>query len=321
MDIISMKYFYELCKNMNITKTSKKLYVTQQTLSNHIMRLEEFYSTKFFYRKPKLKLTESGLIFLDYVKKILEIEENIKAKIEDIEQEAIGTIVVGASSPRCNSYIPKILSKFSKKYPNVKIKLVDEYSNVLEKLVIENEIDFAILIGEVKNNSELIVEKIIDDKVFFLVSNLLLKKFYPKKVEELKEENFNGTKLKRFKKLPYLTIPSTNRLGKIIDSCFKEANFLPTSYIETKYTSMLVPLCNSALVAGFTSQMNLNLWKKELENHVNVFPLFSNDEQVKITVNLIRNKNRYLPRYSIFFIEILKKYLMEIEFLDFRRKA
>ena len=41
MDITSLYYFSEVAKDLHITKTAKRLYISQQTLSNHIQRLEE----------------------------------------------------------------------------------------------------------------------------------------------------------------------------------------------------------------------------------------------------------------------------------------
>ena len=43
MDIQSLYYFSELAKDLHITRTAKRLYLSQQTLSNHIQRLEEHY--------------------------------------------------------------------------------------------------------------------------------------------------------------------------------------------------------------------------------------------------------------------------------------
>ena len=50
MDLISLYYFQELSKDLNMTKTAERLYISQQTLSNHIQRLEQYYGTKLFYR-------------------------------------------------------------------------------------------------------------------------------------------------------------------------------------------------------------------------------------------------------------------------------
>ena len=43
MDITSLYYFTEVAKDLHITKTANRLYSSQQTLSNHIQRLEEYY--------------------------------------------------------------------------------------------------------------------------------------------------------------------------------------------------------------------------------------------------------------------------------------
>jgi DNA-binding transcriptional LysR family regulator len=52
MDITSLYYFNELSKDLNVTKTAARLFISQQTLSNHIMRMETEFGTKLFYRKP-----------------------------------------------------------------------------------------------------------------------------------------------------------------------------------------------------------------------------------------------------------------------------
>ena len=54
MDFVSLYYFSELAKDLNMTKTANRLYISQQTLSNHIQRLESYYGTPLFVRKPAL---------------------------------------------------------------------------------------------------------------------------------------------------------------------------------------------------------------------------------------------------------------------------
>ena len=46
MDTLSLYYFSELAKDLHITRTANRLFISQQTLSNHIMRLEEYYGVK-----------------------------------------------------------------------------------------------------------------------------------------------------------------------------------------------------------------------------------------------------------------------------------
>ena len=47
MDIISLYYFRELSKDLSMTKTANRLFISQQTLSYHIQILEKEYGTNF----------------------------------------------------------------------------------------------------------------------------------------------------------------------------------------------------------------------------------------------------------------------------------
>ena len=52
MNFLHLKYFLLVAEELNITRAAERLYISQQSLSNHIQRLEQYYGTKLFYRKP-----------------------------------------------------------------------------------------------------------------------------------------------------------------------------------------------------------------------------------------------------------------------------
>ena len=60
MNLLSLYYFVELAKELHVTNTAQKLYISQQNLSQHIQRLEQYYGVPLFHRKPKLALTYAG---------------------------------------------------------------------------------------------------------------------------------------------------------------------------------------------------------------------------------------------------------------------
>ena len=41
MDLVSLYYFQELSKDLNMNRTAQRLYIPPQTLRNHIHRLEQ----------------------------------------------------------------------------------------------------------------------------------------------------------------------------------------------------------------------------------------------------------------------------------------
>ena len=66
MDLISLYYFSELAKDLHMTRTANRLFISQQTLSNHIKRLEESLNCELFERKPSLHLTCAGEAVLSF---------------------------------------------------------------------------------------------------------------------------------------------------------------------------------------------------------------------------------------------------------------
>ena len=92
MDLESLHYFAELTKDLNMTQTAKRLYLSQQTLSNHIARLERYCGTALFYRKPRLSLTPAGLALLHFSSSILSQEKEFKEILSDLIDESSGII-------------------------------------------------------------------------------------------------------------------------------------------------------------------------------------------------------------------------------------
>ena len=60
MNLLTLYYFVELARELHVTNTAQKLYISQQNLSQHIQRLEQHYGVSLFHRKPKLALTYEG---------------------------------------------------------------------------------------------------------------------------------------------------------------------------------------------------------------------------------------------------------------------
>ena len=60
MNFTSLRYFLEVVAEGSVTKAAQKLYISQQSLSEHIARLESEYGVKLFERTPRLHLTYAG---------------------------------------------------------------------------------------------------------------------------------------------------------------------------------------------------------------------------------------------------------------------
>ena len=307
MNFESIYYFTELAKTLNMNETGEKLYISQQTLSNHIKRLEDYYGTKLFFRKPKLMLTPIGEEYLKYAEKVLTAEADIINKIRDMESEDMGKLIIGASSPRADIFIPSVIEKFTEEFPQVNLVLHEKQSQDLEEMCLENKIDIAISIDEDYKNENLKSRLLLEEKLYLCVSDRLLKK-YVKDLETLKEKSLKKIDLRDFEKVPFLLYTQDNRIRNLINKSFKEAGVKPNNYIETAYSRIALAICNKAIAAVFISQMNIKRWMQEFGDDINVFPVYSKNKPVTLGIYAIKNKNRYSTKYAKRFIELLEEY-------------
>ena len=97
---INWKYFVVAAEELNFTRAAKKLYISQQSLSNYIAKLESEVGIELFNRKNALTLTAAGESLYYNAKQILAIEELAQREIQDIRDFRTGSLRIGISARR-----------------------------------------------------------------------------------------------------------------------------------------------------------------------------------------------------------------------------
>ncbi|MDC7954649.1 LysR family transcriptional regulator [Fusobacterium simiae] len=310
MNLISLYYFTELAKELHVTNTSQRLYISQQNLTQHIQRLEQHYGVLLFVRKPKLALTYAGEQLLITANKILAEEADLINRLSSISKTGAGRLRLGIPSYRANICLPYILPEFYEKWPNIKIQIVDETSDKTEQMLFDNELDLFIGI-KYKDDPRLNTFTLLNDHIYVAVSDELLKKYYEEDFNRLKEKVSTGIDIKEVAKLPFLLQKGTSRLRNTINSCFKNSNIQPNIFMEATTTELLFSLFSFNYGAIFCTQMRLNILKN-INPHVNAFPIKMKNEFIKHRLVLAYHKEYELPEYLEDFINITKKAFKEI---------
>ena len=310
MELVSLDYFTELAKDLHMTRTAERLYISQQTLSNHIARLESYYGTPLLFRKPALALTPAGEYVLASAQNIINEEANLKAILADVEQEERGILRFGASTLRMNTSLPHILPRFSARFPKVEIRLTDTISSELTELVLNGELDLALAVSR-RADPRLAEDHMMDDQVYLCVADSLLQEYYGEETPSLKARSAEGAYLGNFSKLPFCLLE--NRIGEMINECFAEAQVTPRPYITSTYTHISTSICFERLAAAFIPHVCLAEQRQEIPKDINIFPLLHNGHPLIQQVNLIRLRDRYLPRSTRYFQDLLSGYLRAIE--------
>ena len=318
MDLTSLYYFSELAKDLHMTRTANRLYISQQTLSNHIQRLEEHFGTRLLYRKPTLSLTFAGEHVLAFAQRVTADHTNLQDILADVKAEERGVISFGASAMRMNTCLPYILSEFSSRYPRVELRLTDALSTQLEDMVLEGKLDFAMILPDEPNVS-LIDRHLLNDQVYLCVPDPLLKEYFGDRAEEIKTHALAGANVADFAALPLCM--QDNRLGYKLMDCFEEGGLAPNVYLTSADTRITTSMCFQGIAACFATHMRLINRKADIPDNINIFPVYYQGHPLSQQLSLVRRKDRYLSHYARYFLELLFHYFDDLEHIHLEHKV
>ncbi|MCL2705595.1 MAG: LysR family transcriptional regulator [Spirochaetaceae bacterium] len=120
MNLHHLKIFYYVAKHNSLTKAAKELELTQPAVSLQLNKFQKKYNFKLFDIKvKKVHLTALGKEIFEYCKTIFDIEKKIETVISDYQKSKAGLISIFATDLFTISYLPAIISEFTKKLPNI----------------------------------------------------------------------------------------------------------------------------------------------------------------------------------------------------------
>lgn len=189
MTLRHMKIFVTVCRENSITLAAKKLYISQPAVSNAIKELEDYYGTPLFDRiSKKLYLTESGKTVYHYAMHISSLFEELENSLNS--SKAIGQLKIGSSITIGTHFMPNYVREFSERFPNIQTYVTIDSSDVIEKLVLDNELDFALIEGIVHSENIISKDFIKDELVVICdLNNPLLKKA-DVSIDDLSDQSF-----------------------------------------------------------------------------------------------------------------------------------
>ena len=171
MSDFRLKVFYSVAKNLSFTKASQELFVSQPAVTKHVHELESMYHVRLFDRmNNKITLTEAGKMEYD---------------MHLLNNEYAGELRLGASTTIAQYILPPILAKFTEKYPQIKVSLIDTNSRNVENAVSEHTIDLGMVEG-VFRTPNLKYEAFLCDELVPVVRSSA----FPADVEEITLDEF-----------------------------------------------------------------------------------------------------------------------------------
>lgn len=140
--------FFAVATHLSFSKAAEVLFISQPAVSKHIKKLEAEIGVPLFERKGNvIALTTSGEKLLEYLQKAKFLQRQITSDIDIIKDqfESRGELKVGASTTISLYVLPRILSSYHRKFPNIKLLLINRNSENVLRALMDKDIDLAII--------------------------------------------------------------------------------------------------------------------------------------------------------------------------------
>ncbi|WP_419749691.1 LysR family transcriptional regulator [Terrisporobacter petrolearius] len=169
MTIRHLKIFIEVARTGKMSLAAQRLFISQPTVSQAIRELEDHYSQKLFERlSKKLYITSFGKELFSYATKVVEQFDNLEKTMND--NLHIENLRIGASVTVGTCLLSKILKEFHNLAPRVNTYAYVNNTTMVEKKLLESDLDIAIVEGEI-HSQDLVTTPVIDDYLVLLCNN------------------------------------------------------------------------------------------------------------------------------------------------------
>jgi LysR family hydrogen peroxide-inducible transcriptional activator len=146
MEFHQLRYVCAIADTGNFSRAAERCQVAQPSLSQQVLKLEEELGTKLFDRLGRsIRLTEAGRAFIPRARTILEQMEAARSSAADQNTDFRGSVAVGVIPTVAPYLIPSYAARFAKRYPDAKLRIVEETTSVLVAGLRDLSLDVAIL--------------------------------------------------------------------------------------------------------------------------------------------------------------------------------
>jgi len=146
MEFHQLRYVCAIADTGNFSRAAERCQIAQPSLSQQVLKLEEDLGARLFDRLGRsVRLTEIGRAFIPHARAILERMEVARLSVADKNADLRGSVAVGVIPTVSPYLIPSYTAAFAKKYPEAKLRIVEETTSILVESLRDLSIDVAIL--------------------------------------------------------------------------------------------------------------------------------------------------------------------------------
>ena len=230
MDFTLINSFIAVAEEGSFSTAAKHLFLSQQSLSKQIAKLESELGTELLVRSRPLRLTQNGKLFLQTAKEMLKLKQEFDENCGTLVRGE-DTIRVGIEHTIARAILPRVLPRYLDEHPEVYVRISEESPEELEKAVSHEGVD--LVIGSISSPPSSYRTVVLCRKEQLLVvPKKLMRKLAGDRYDSLCAEFAAGVDLRFFEQAPFIKQPRSSSGGRSLLNYLKYYDVRPNFVCE-----------------------------------------------------------------------------------------
>ncbi len=257
-----LKYICQVCQDGSISRAAEHLCITQPALSIAISKVEERLGMPLFDRSTRpLTLTQAGAVYVEAARQMMILEQERDQQLEDIRTLNAGTLCIGGTHYLNACILPAILTGFHRRYPKIRLELVEASAAELAQRLTQRELDLTLNCDPVFFRrfrhipafcDHILLAVPQEDPLNGDLTGAALTAADVLRGAHL-EEDCPALDLATFRDLEFILLTEGNNLHDRSHQMFQEAGFSPRVLMEVAQLVTACQLAEHAMAATFIS--------------------------------------------------------------------
>lgn len=298
-------YVSTLARELNFSRAAEELGITQPTLSQFIKKVEAEIGTELFSRNGfEVKLTDAGRIYLEYGKKIINLQHGMEDALIDISEYKTGKLRMALSPCRCDTIMPEVVKKFRKKYPGIQVSIQEILAGGLLR-GIEND-DFDIGVTPMpQNTSGYVCEPILREEILLAVpSDGELNAFLSKEACSLEGHLYPAVDFKRFHRSDFIVMQEWQGMQKQLLTLCEECDIQINPVLECTNNRTMTMMVQQGIGCALIPSSIIRQNERAKYDNITLYSLLQNPP-IREMVTIYR-KNKRLSEPAKYMLALLK---------------
>lgn len=304
MNFLSMEYFIMVADEGTFSRAAAKLFVSQQSLSEHVKKLEGELGTELFVRGRTLTLTQAGSVFYDGAKQILNARNQMVKKITSLTTARKSVVSIGIATYDTPPYLPELLTLYASKYPRNEAIVMKRQANDIVRSM--NGIDLYFSWLPLESKLEHIIIK--EDTFVAAVSQSFAASRYGNRWPSVERELLATQDLSVLKDLDFIYLYDRNGLrARDLDIILKSYNISPPVGFQSENADLNAEMCahGAGVLIGPLEYISRKL-KKYLNTEVSLYRIKTPGLYCAVAIS--HECGKILNEAEKQFIEVTKEY-------------